>query len=91
MYIDGIQNVQIAYKFQSQEREFDVCSYNYRELNLLHIQYIDIHMRHCVQYFVNRTISSKKEHEQILKLAAKVSKEPLAVSEIDLKTILEIT
>ena len=39
---------------------------------------------------VNRTITSKKEYKKYFRLANKVSKVPLDVSDIDLKTILEI-
>ena len=68
--------------------DIDSSLWNYREVELLCVKYIDIHMSCSEQYFVNRTIASKKEYKKYFKLAAKVSKMPLAVSDIDLKKVL---
>lgn len=89
--LEVIQNAQLIDKFNSNDEVgLDYNLWNYRELELLCVKYIDIHMSHREQYFINRTITSKKEYIKYFKLAAKVSKKPLAVSDIDLKTILEI-
>lgn len=88
--LDVIQHLQLTKRFNSNETGIDGRLWNYREADLLCVKYIDIHMSRREQYFVNRTIVSKKDYKRYFKLASKVSKIPLAVSEIDLKTILEI-
>lgn len=88
--LDTMQNVILFKKFNSDEMEIDSSLWNYRVVDLLCIKYIDIHLCHREQYFVNRTIASKKEYKKYFRLANKVSKVPLAISDIDLKTILEI-
>lgn len=88
--LDTMQNVILFKKFNSDEMEIDSRLWNYREIELLCVKYVDIHMSCREQYFVNRTIASKKEYKKYLKLARKVSKVLLSVSDIDLKTILEI-
>ena len=88
--LDVLQHLQLTKRFNSNETGIDDCLWNYRETDLLCVKYIDIHMSRREQYFVNRTIVSKKDYKRYFKLASKVSKIPLAVSEIDLKTILEI-
>lgn len=89
--LDVIQSTQLISKFNSNDEVgLDYNLWNYREIELLCVRYIDIHLHMSEQYFVNRTIVSKKEYTKYFKLAAKVSKMPLAVSDIDLKTILEI-
>lgn len=88
--LDTMQNVILFKKFNSDEMEIDSRLWNYRVVDLLCIKYIDIHLCHREQYFVNRTIASKKEYIKYFKLAAKVSKMPLAVSDINLKSLLEI-
>ena len=85
-----LQHLQLTKRFNSNETGIDDRLWNYREADLLCVKYIDIHMSRREQYFVNRTIVSKKDYKRYFKLASKVSKIPLAVSEIDLKTILEI-
>lgn len=84
-----MQNL-ILLKNNSDEMEIDSRLWNYRVVDLLCIKYIDIHLCHRKQYFVNRAVASKKEYKKYLKLARKVSKVPLSVSDIDLKTIIEI-
>ena len=88
--LDVMQSVRLLKQFNSNETGIDDRVWNYREVDLLCVKYIDIHMSRREQYFINRTIASKKEYKKYFKLAAKVSKVPLAVSSIDLKTILEI-
>lgn len=87
-----IRSTQIADRFSSEEtcKRIDRDSYNYRVFNLICIEYIDIHLQHRRQYFVNRIIISEQEYKQYIKLARKVSKVPLAVSDINLKSLLEI-
>lgn len=87
-----IQSTQIADRFSSEEtsKGIDRDSYNYRVFDLICIEYIDIHLQHRRQYFVNRIIISEQEYKQYIKLARKVSKVPLAVSDINLKSLLEI-
>ena len=86
--LDVMQYVKIENKFN--EQDIDYRFWNHRTIDLFCVKYVDIHLSHREQYFVNRTIVSKKEYKQILKLATKISKEPLAQSEIDFKTMLEI-
>uniref|UniRef100_UPI0040563F89 hypothetical protein n=1 Tax=Alistipes sp. TaxID=1872444 RepID=UPI0040563F89 len=86
--LDTMQNVILFKKFNSDEMEIDSSLWNYRVVDLLCIKYIDIHLCHREQYFVNRTIASKKEYKKYFRLANKVSKVPLAVSDIDLKKVL---
>jgi hypothetical protein len=88
--LNVLQHLQLTKRFNSYETGIDDRLWNYREVELLCVKYIDIHMSCREQYFVNRTIASKKEYKKYLKLARKVSKVPLSVSDIDLKTILEI-
>ena len=88
--LDVMQSVRLLKQFNSNETGIDDRVWNYREVDLLCVKYIDIHMSRREQYFINLTIASKKEYKKYFKLAAKVSKVPLAVSSIDLKTILEI-
>ena len=88
--LNVLQHLQLTKRFNSNETGIDDRLWNYREVDLLCVKYIDIHMSRREQYFVNRTIVSKKDYKRYFKLASKVSKIPLAVSEIDLKTILEI-
>ena len=88
--VDLTQHVELIDKFNISVIDIDSSLWNYREVELLCVKYIDIHMSCREQYFVNRTIASKKEYKKYLKLARKVSKVPLSVSDIDLKTILEI-
>ena len=88
--VDLTQHVELIDKFNISVIDIDSSLWNYREVELLCVKYIDIHMSCREQYFVNRTIASKKEYKEYLKLARKVSKVPLSVSDIDLKTILEI-
>ena len=88
--LNVLQHLQLSKRFNSNETGIDDRLWNYREVDLLCVKYIDIHMSRREQYFINRTIASKKEYIKYFKLASKVSKIPLAVSEIDLKTILEI-
>lgn len=88
--LNVLQHLQLTKRFNSNETGIDDRLWNYREADLLCVKYIDIHMSRREQYFVNRTIVSKKDYKRYFKLASKVSKIPLAVSEIDLKTILEI-
>ena len=88
--LDVMQSVRLLKQFNSNETGINERLWNYREVDLLCVKYIDIHMSRREQYFINRTIASKKEYIKYFKLASKVSKIPLAVSEIDLKTILEI-
>lgn len=89
--LDVIQSAQLIYKFKSNDEVgLDHNLLNCRRLELICVKYTDIHMSCREQYFVNRTIASKKEYKKYLKLARKVSKVPLLVSDIDLKTILEI-
>ena len=88
--LDVMQSVRLLKQFNSNETGINERLWNYREVDLLCVKYIDIHMSRREQYFINRTIASKKEYKKYFKLAAKVSKVPLAVSSIDLKTILEI-
>lgn len=89
--LDVIQSAQLTSKFNSNDEiGIDYSLWNYRELELLCVKYTDIHMHIREQYFVNRTIASKKEYKKYFRLANKVSKVPLDVSDIDLKTILEI-
>lgn len=85
-----MQNAILLNQFKCDEMEIDSRLWNYRVVDLLCIKYIDIHLCHREQYFVNRTIASKKEYKKYLKLARKVGKVPLLVSDIDLRTILEI-
>lgn len=87
-----IRSTQIADRFSSEEtsKRIDRDSYNYRVFDLICIEYIDIHLQHRRQYFVNRIIISEQEYKQYIKLARKVSKVPLAVSDINLKSLLEI-
>lgn len=88
--LNMIQLSELTKKFNSNETGIDERLWNYRVVDLLCIKYIDIHLCHREQYFIDRIITSKKEYIKYFKLAAKVSKKPLAVSDIDLKTILEI-
>ena len=88
--VDLTQHVELIDKFNIGVIDIDSSLWNYREVELLCVKYIDIHMSCREQYFVNRTIASKKEYKKYLKLARKVSKVPLSVSDIDLRTILEI-
>ena len=88
--LNMIQHFELTKKFNSNETGIDERLWNYREVDLLCVKYIDIHMSHREQYFINSTIASKKEYKKYFRLANKVSKVPLAVSDIDLKTILEI-
>lgn len=88
--VDLTQHVELIDKFNISAIDVDCRLWNYREVELLCVKYIDIHMSCREQYFVNRTIASKKEYKKYLKLARKVSKVPLSVSDIDLRTILEI-
>lgn len=88
--LDVMQSVRLLKQFNSNETGINERLWNYRVVDLLCVKYIDIHMSRREQYFVNRTIVSKKDYKRYFKLASKVSKIPLAVSEIDLKTILEI-
>ena len=88
--VDLTQHVELIDKFNIGVKDIDSSLWNYREVELLCVEYIDIHMSCREQYFVNRTIASKKEYKKYFRLANKVSKVPLDVSDIDLKTILEI-
>lgn len=88
--VDLTQHVELIDKFNISAIDVACRLWNYREIELLCVKYVDIHMSCREQYFVNRTIASKKEYKKYLKLARKVSKVPLSVSDIDLKTILEI-
>lgn len=88
--LNVLQHLQLTKRFNSNETGIDDRLWNYREVDLLCVKYIDIHMSRREQYFVNRTIVSKKDYKRYFKLASKVSKVPLSVSDIDLKTILEI-
>lgn len=88
--LDVIQSVRLLKQFNSNETGINERLWNYREVDLLCVKYIDIHMSRREQYFINRTIASKKEYIKYFKLAAKVSKMPLAVSDINLKSLLEI-
>lgn len=89
--LDVIQSTQLIYKFNSNDEVgLDYNLWNYRELELACVKYTDIHMSRREQYFINRTIASKKEYKKYFKLAAKVSKMPLAVSDIDLKKVLGV-
>ena len=89
--LDVIQRAQLISKFNSNDEVgLDYNLWNYREIELLCVRYIDIHLHMSEQCFVNRTIVSKKEYKKYFRLANKVSKVPLDVSDIDLKTILEI-
>ena len=88
--LNVLQHLQLTKRINTNETGIDDRLWNYREVDLLCVKYIDIHMSRREQYFVNRTIVSKKDYKRYFKLASKVSKIPLAVSEIDLKTILEI-
>ena len=88
--VDLTQHVELIDKFNISVIDIDSSLWNYREVELLCVKYIDIHMSCREQYFVNRTIASKKEYKKYFRLANKVSKVPLDVSDIDLKTILEI-
>lgn len=88
--LDVMQSVRLLKQFNSNETGINERLWNYREVDLLCVKYIDIHMSRREQYFINRTIASKKEYIKYFKLAAKVSKMPLAVSDINLKSLLEI-
>lgn len=88
--LDVMQSVRLIKQFNSNETGINERLWNYREVDLLCVKYIDIHMSRREQYFINRTIASKKEYIKYFKLAAKVSKMPLAVSDINLKSLLEI-
>ena len=88
--LDVMQSVRLLRQFNSNETGINERLWNYREVDLLCVKYIDIHMSRREQYFINRTIASKKEYIKYFKLAAKVSKMPLAVSDINLKSLLEI-
>ncbi len=88
--LDVMQSVRLLKQFNSNETGINERLWNYREVDLLCVKYIDIHMHIREQYFVNLTIASKKEYKKYFRLANKVSKVPLDVSDIDLKTILEI-
>ncbi len=88
--LDVMQSIRLLTQFNSNETGINERLWNYREIELLCVKYVDIHMSCREQYFVNRTIASKKEYKKYLKLARKVSKVPLSVSDIDLKTMLEI-
>ena len=88
--LDVMQSFRLLKQFNSNETGINERLWNYREVDLLCVKYIDIHMSRREQYFINRTIASKKEYIKYFKLAAKVSKMPLAVSDINLKSLLEI-
>lgn len=88
--LDVMQSVRLLKQFNSNETGINERLWNYREVDLLCVKYIDIHMSRREQYFINRTIASKKEYIKYFKLAAKVSKMPLVVSDINLKSLLEI-
>lgn len=88
--LDVMQSVRLLKQFNSNETGINERLWNCREVDLLCVKYIDIHMSRREQYFINRTIASKKEYIKYFKLAAKVSKMPLAVSDINLKSLLEI-
>ena len=88
--LDVMQSVRLLKQFNSNETGINERLWNYREVDLLCVKYIDIHMSRREQYFINRTSASKKEYIKYFKLAAKVSKMPLAVSDINLKSLLEI-
>lgn len=83
--LDVMQSVRLLKQFNPNETSIIERLWKYREVELLCVKYIDIHMSRREQYFINRTIASKKEYIKYFKLAAKVSKVPLDVSDIDLK------
>lgn len=85
--LDVMLNVKIANKFNTLDIDYHL--WNYRTIELLCVKYIDLHLSHCEQYFVNRCIVSKKEYKKYFREAKKVSKVPLAVSDIDLKKVLK--
>ena len=87
--LDVMQSVRLLKQFNSNETGINERLWNYREVDLLCVKYIDIHLCHCEQYFVNRCIVSKKEYKKYFREAKKVSKVPLAVSDIDLKKVLK--
>ena len=88
--LDVMQSIRLLTQFNSNKTGINERLWNYREVDLLCVKYIDIHMSRREQYFVNGTIASKKEYKKYFRLANKVSKVPLDFSDIDLKTILEI-
>ena len=87
--LDVKQHVELIDKFHINVMDIDRCLWNYREIELLCVRYIDIHLHMSEQCFVNRTIVSKKEYTKYLREANKVSKVPLAVSDIDIKKVLK--
>ena len=58
--LDVMQSVRLLKQFNSNETGINERLWNYREVDLLCVKYIDIHMSRREQYFINRTIASKK-------------------------------